>query len=787
MSASDTCLFSVDSGIPYFDRSGLISRSTLPARKADERFHYDLLMFMSLAAKFGVDFVTLTWQPALERLGQGASSTVQQGQIDAHINLAFKRAKTDLENYSGSENPKAMKFKTIIFELVALELLRNHPNVGDLLGVAWETDAETKEVWPVLLTERSTYGNMATFLDSEDGRTLSTEEKLKLLEDIAGACLAMHRLGIVHGDIKLENVLVFKKDKRWTAKLIDFGYSCLGTSEDDLVQVFGTRPWQAPENEDQYFRMSAARRMDVYLFGTLATRTMLSDAMPSTIGKVGKCKSRKEAENLLQRIEEMKSSDELLDSVYKALRECKTIEEKFRDSLDQVFRITLQHKPSRRCEGFANILSVLASGTDIELEGLRHEVLQIQDYLGDLDDVDYLLHEMLVKNLVERVEGKQCVLCRTAAAYQLALCYEIGFGVKRDRLESERWISRAREWDSRLPDIDDTLENIKKSYEARNPDRILQTLGYETNLPWNPIELYQDQQRLETAEKAFRNEIDGRTQSMGISSKSRLNLLETLALILAARKDLGAAETVCRMTVEGSVAAFGEDDDQTVQAQNFLAYVLQLERKYAELEALERRLVSKKLQAYGATDGTTLASRNRFGAALFFQGHFEECLNEMQDLTSTRHRLLGPGHPQTLVTERYVPRCLLALGRLEEAEWQQRSVLEREEKALGVNADSVLDNRVTLTEILLEARKLDEAISLNSTFLDVDGIEEQEEREPATWLRIKAIQVRIATDSRRPVDDAKTNLENSLDSCRGFLSADNVDVLRAKKVLASAT
>jgi hypothetical protein len=392
----------------------------------------------------------------------------------------------------------------------------------------------------------------------------------------------------------------------------------------------------------------------------------------------------------------------------------------------------------------------------------------------------------LVKNLTERVEGKQCIPCRAAAAYQLAFCHEIGFGVKRDRQEGERWVSKAREWDFKLPHMDETLKNLEETYEAKVPKRILEVLGYETNLPWNPVELYQDQRRLEEAERAFRNEVDGRTQSMGISSKSRLNLLETLALILAARKDLSAAETVCRETVEGSIAAFGEDDDQTIQAQNFLAYVLQLERKYAELEALERGLVAKKLQSYGATDGTTLASKNRLGAALFFQGHFEECLSEMQDLTSIHHKLLGPGHPQTLVTERFVPRCLLALGRVEEAEWQQRSVLEREEKALGADDDFVLDDKVTLAEILLEAGKLNEAMGLNTAFLDVDGSKEQEEREPATWLRIKTIQVRIAIDSGRTVGDAKANLENALDSCRGRLSADHVDVLRAKKVLVSA-
>jgi hypothetical protein len=132
--------------------------------------------------------------------------------------------------------------------------------------------------------------------------------------------------------------------------------------------------------------------------------------------------------------------------------------------------------------------------------------------------------------------------------------------------------------------MDETVRALERSYEAKDPKRILEVLGYETNLPWNPVELYKDQRRLEEAKKAFRSEVEGRTGSMGISSKSRLNLMETLALVLAARTDLDAAESVCRESVEGSIAAFGEDDDQTIQAQNFLAYILQLERKYDDLE-----------------------------------------------------------------------------------------------------------------------------------------------------------------------------------------------------------
>lgn len=408
---------------------------------------------------------------------------------------------------------------------------------------------------------------------------------------------------------------------------------------------------------------------------------------------------------------------------------------------------------------------------------------QIPDHLGDLDDVDYLLRQTLVVNLKNRVEGKQCIKCRANAAHQLGYCYEIGFGVKRDPRESEKWASKAEIWDNGSPAMSETLKKVENKYAANEPKRILEVLGYDTNLPWDPVKLYRDQGRLEEAERAFRTEVEGRTQSIGVSSKSRLNLLETLALILAARNDLTGAEIVCRETVEGSRLAYGEDDDQTTQAQNFLAYVLQLERKYADLEALERALLVKKAKLYHPTDGTTLASRNRLGAALFFQGKFEECLREMQDLTSIRRKLLGPEHTQTLVTERLVPRCLVELGRVQEAEYEQRSVLEREEKVLGAEDDFVLDDRVTLAEILLETENFHEVIRLNETFFDVGKHKKKDGQEPVTWMRIKAIQVRIAIECGAKVDDAKRDLKDAMSSCLQILGTDHVDLARASKAL----
>jgi serine/threonine protein kinase len=372
--------------LPFFIRAGKVVQCSASTDANNRDFHFDLLSFISIAEKLDVDFVQTTWQPALEMLGKGATSMVQQAQMDAKFGLAFKRSMAwSEEDFADTKQQEVARYKALIYELIALAVLSKHPNVIDLLGITWEIDAETEQVWPVLLTERSIYGTMADFLPSEIGTNLDCRGKLKLCADIARACQTLHKLGelsfnsllnlmeinrhqlisltgIVHGDIKQENVLIFRNGDAWTGKLIDFGYSCLGTSDNDMVKVACTRPWQAPEHsKDRFFQLSAARCMDVYSFGMLVCCTFLSDELSGSVGKVGYCDNLGEHMQLLEHIEMLKSSPIFLDQALEAVQFSKSIDYACKEGLSQIFKLTLQHEPQLRSADFNPIIPILSS------------------------------------------------------------------------------------------------------------------------------------------------------------------------------------------------------------------------------------------------------------------------------------------------------------------------------------------------------------------------------------------------------------------------------------------
>jgi serine/threonine protein kinase len=158
-----------------------------------------------------------------------------------------------------------------VFSSMAIELqilrdgdLRAHNNIVTLLGVCWQLDSE-QQVLPVFVMEATEIGNLKVFLS---GRTLTLTEEVSFCIDIASGMSAIHKKGVIHGDIKPENVLVFKKDQdSFIAKICDFGSSILMSTATPTCELpGGTKIWQAPEIHE-VSRPEQLRRAEIYSLG----------------------------------------------------------------------------------------------------------------------------------------------------------------------------------------------------------------------------------------------------------------------------------------------------------------------------------------------------------------------------------------------------------------------------------------------------------------------------------------------------------------------------------------
>ena len=160
--------------------------------------------------------------------------------------------------------------RSIMLEITALchPRLWGHPNIVDLL--AWGSSPGDWHNVPFIALEVADM-DLAVLLQNE--KVISPVEKLDLVQDVACGLDAIHEIGLVHGDLKPANVLIFGKPDAWVAKLADFG-GAANVSKDGFWEGGGTVGWRAPEVSEFYgsgkaLDMSVLDRADNYSFGLL--------------------------------------------------------------------------------------------------------------------------------------------------------------------------------------------------------------------------------------------------------------------------------------------------------------------------------------------------------------------------------------------------------------------------------------------------------------------------------------------------------------------------------------
>ena len=157
-------------------------------------------------------------------------------------------------------------------QILTYEPLRDAPTLVNVLGYEWPQN----NPFPSLVIEFAPYGTIEDFLRIRGTRGSPHGWELcrKLCTDIAAAVEILHTHGIIHGDIRPQNVLVYwDRNNEWdaTAKLSDFGHS--NFSLDALgVRYMGTPLFCPPEifsnfyNKDS-FCLEDQAKCDVWAFG----------------------------------------------------------------------------------------------------------------------------------------------------------------------------------------------------------------------------------------------------------------------------------------------------------------------------------------------------------------------------------------------------------------------------------------------------------------------------------------------------------------------------------------
>jgi serine/threonine-protein kinase len=133
---------------------------------------------------------------------------------------------------------------------------------------------------PFIAMERLRGSDLAHHL--RRSRRLSVVQTLSLLRQVAGGLAVAHRSGVVHRDLKPQNLFLSEHEGRFTWKLIDFGVSKKASGGGTLTagHVVGTPGYMSPE---QARGEDVDLRSDVYALATIAYRCLTGH--PAFTGK----------------------------------------------------------------------------------------------------------------------------------------------------------------------------------------------------------------------------------------------------------------------------------------------------------------------------------------------------------------------------------------------------------------------------------------------------------------------------------------------------------------------
>jgi len=186
-----------------FSRGENLVRGTIGERQLheDDSPHQDLIRLLAIANALKVEVLPLTWQPALETLGQGGTGWVNQSYVNDRVSFAFKRFHRVNPNPQLTESKfRSLQFDAVISEMVVLRCpeVYGHPNVINLEGICWEVLRPSGEVWPVLVFQKAKLGDLRRTLSLPEAEDMDLDMKIAICGEVAKALRIMHQCGEFH-------------------------------------------------------------------------------------------------------------------------------------------------------------------------------------------------------------------------------------------------------------------------------------------------------------------------------------------------------------------------------------------------------------------------------------------------------------------------------------------------------------------------------------------------------------------------------------------------------------
>lgn len=698
----------------------------------------------------------------VRRIGRGGMGTVYEAEQDSpRRSVAFKVMRGEI-----SSPELRARFR---YEAEILGRLQ-HPAIARIFEASvWEQAPGAPVPYFVMELVNGEPLNQAIL-----ARQIDVRGRLELMIKICAGVQHAHHNGVIHRDLKPDNILV---DSFGEPRILGFGIARLSDDEHRMTtlntrvgQVLGTLDYMSPE-QVQGDPIQIDTRCDVYALGVIlfqvltgrlpfefrnsslpdAIRTILEDSPPlpsryeptlrgdldtivATATEKDKARRYASASELASDLQRTLNDEPILARRASTIYQLRKFTRRHRGLVGGlatafvvlvaavIFTTYLLVQATRaRDESQASsafLTSMLASvdpdvsGRDVTLrEFLDRAALEIESSFPEQPHVRRSLHSTLGWTYY-RLGDYKAAQRETEMARAL---YAEGLGPSHEMtLEEQNHLVQILVDSEQFEEAERWLADAEVRGRSLGPKHPV-VLGHLRSR----ASLHLARGKLAESEAAYRELLDYETEVFGAEDETLLGTLNGLAGALLQQGKLEEAERHFRHVFTSREELFGATHPTTVQAGMNVALVLDYRVANAEAETLYRSLLPNAVRAWGEAHTNVWTLKNNLAACLTGRGAFEEAMELSAAALAGYTDAFGPGHSGAVAALNSMTVALMQLGRFEEAEIRCRELYEILLRRHGEEHLETLAVMANLASALSEVGKTEEAEQFNRRTLEL--------------------------------------------------------------------
>ena len=626
---------------------------------------------------------------------------------------------------------------------------------------------------------------------------LPLRAQIDLFIQVCAAVQHAHQKGVIHRDLKPNNVLVARVDGRPSPKVIDFGVAkfVLTDLADAAItrdsQIIGTPAYMAPEQADSG-AADIDTRADVYALGAMLYE-LLTGVTPHDVRSLA---SSGHAE-MIRAIRELEPPRPSARAPERAAS--------LRGDLDWIVTRCLEKERERRYDSAAALA-----------EDLRR-YLADEPVAASPPSVAYRCRKFVRRRkgavaalgavfvaLLLGVVGLAVGLIQAASARNLALRAQQD--ERKQRMTAQSAQAAAEQERDRADEARDEAEAVgaflTNMLYAADPyqegadvtvrdalnwaaERVRAELGdrplVEARIRHTIGMVYRNMDLYDPCEEQWAAALEIRRRELGPEHPDTLLSLNSLAGVYLSLGRYPEATTMLEQALAGYRRVLGEDHLDTLRAMNDLGVAYYYQSRYVEVEPLWRTAFERRRRLLGDEDDNTLSSLEHLSVLYVRLGRAAEGARLGEQVYEVRLRKLGEEHPATVNAANHLGAAYLDMERLEDAERFLRRAVELRSKTHGDHSPRTLSSMASLAQVLSRLERLDEAEPLLERVLAARratlGAEHPKALQSASSL------ARLLTE-RGQTERAEALLDETLPVLRATLGDANRSTLAAQNNLA---